>query len=151
MYKHWDIYIYSNFPPFLFLIFFKKFIYFWLHWIFVAVHGLLIAVASLVAERRLYGDWASVVGSSWASLPCSMWNLPGPGIEPMSPALAGGFSATMPPGTPSLHFYVEGNMWYFIPCSFYLICHGVLSVPVHRKHPYSSLQLHFTPWMYHTY
>ena len=27
-----------------------------------------------------------------------MWNLPGPGIEPVSPALAGGFSATVPPG-----------------------------------------------------
>ena len=29
---------------------------------------------------------------------CAMWNLPRPGIEPMSPALAGGFSATEPPG-----------------------------------------------------
>ena len=67
-------------------------------------------MASLVAERRLYGDWASVVGSSWASLSRNMWNLPGPGIEPMSPALAGGFSATVPPGMSSLHFYVEGNM-----------------------------------------
>ena len=27
-----------------------------------------------------------------------MWNLPGPGIEPMSPALAGGFLTTVPPG-----------------------------------------------------
>ena len=117
----------------------------------VAVHGLLIAVASLVAEHRLYGDWASVVGSSRASLPRSMWNLPGPGIKPMSPALAAGFSTTVPPGKPSLHFYVEGNMLYFIPCSFNVISHGVLSIPVHTKHPYSFLQLHFTPWMYQTY
>ena len=29
------------------------FIYLWLHWVFVAVHGLLIAVASLVAEHGL--------------------------------------------------------------------------------------------------
>ena len=27
-----------------------------------------------------------------------MWNLPGPGIEPMSPALAGEFLTTGPPG-----------------------------------------------------
>ena len=27
-----------------------------------------------------------------------MWDLPGPGIEPMSPALAGGFLTTVPPG-----------------------------------------------------
>ena len=29
-----------------------------------------------------------------------MWDLPGPGLEPVSPALAGGFSATVPPGKP---------------------------------------------------
>ena len=29
---------------------------------------------------------------------CAMWNLPRPGIEPTSPALAGGFLATAPPG-----------------------------------------------------
>ena len=29
-----------------------------------------------------------------------MWNLPRPGIEPMSPALAGEFLATGPPGNP---------------------------------------------------
>ena len=27
-----------------------------------------------------------------------MWHLPGPGIEPVSPALAGGFLTTAPPG-----------------------------------------------------
>ena len=29
---------------------------------------------------------------------CSTWNLPGPGIEPESPTLAGGFLITGPPG-----------------------------------------------------
>ena len=29
-----------------------------------------------------------------------MWDLPGPGLEPVSPALAGGFSTTAPPGKP---------------------------------------------------
>ena len=27
-----------------------------------------------------------------------MWNLPGPGIEPVSPELEGGFLSTAPPG-----------------------------------------------------
>ena len=31
-------------------------------------------------------------------LPCGMWNLPRPGIEPMSPALAGRFLTSGPPG-----------------------------------------------------
>ena len=30
-----------------------------------------------------------------------MWDLPGPGIEPVSPVLAGGFFTTQPPGKPS--------------------------------------------------
>ena len=29
-----------------------------------------------------------------------MWNLPGLGLEPVSPALAGGFLTTAPPGKP---------------------------------------------------
>ena len=33
-----------------------------------------------------------------------MWNLPGPGLEPMSPALAGGFLTTAPPGKPYAYF-----------------------------------------------
>ena len=33
--------------------FIYSFIYFWLHWVFVAVRGLLIVVASLVAEHGL--------------------------------------------------------------------------------------------------
>ena len=31
---------------------------------------------------------------------CGMWHLPGPGLEPMSPALAGGFLTPVPPGKP---------------------------------------------------
>ena len=34
-----------------------------------------------------------------------MWDLPGPGLEPMSPALAGGFLTTAPPGK-SLSFWI---------------------------------------------
>ena len=29
-----------------------------------------------------------------------MWDLPGPGFEPVSPALTGGFLTTVPPGKP---------------------------------------------------
>ena len=36
-----------------------------------------------------------------------MWDLPGPGIEPMSPALAGGFLTTVPPGKSAITFLRE--------------------------------------------
>ena len=39
---------------------------------------------------------------SRAYLLCSMWDLPRPGIEPMSPALAGRSFTTEPPGKPCL-------------------------------------------------
>ena len=32
-----------------------------------------------------------------------MWDLPRPGLKPMSPALAGGFLTTAPPGKPNIH------------------------------------------------
>ena len=63
--------------------------------LFIAVHGPLTIVASLVAERRL-----SSCGSR-AQLLHGMWDLPRPGLKPMSPALAGRCSTTAPPGMPS--------------------------------------------------
>ena len=43
------------------------------------------------------------VGSSscgvWDLLPLGIWNLPRPGLKLVSPALAGGFFTTGPPGT----------------------------------------------------
>ena len=42
-----------------------------------------------------------------ASLLCGMWDLPGPGLEPVSPALVGRFLTTAPPGK-SLY-----DMFYF--------------------------------------
>ena len=39
-----------------------------------------------------------------------MWDLPGPGLEPVSPALAGGFLTTEPPGKPDRYgFNVVGG------------------------------------------
>ena len=35
-----------------------------------------------------------------------MWDLPGPGLEPVSPALAGGFLTTAPPAKP-LHLFFK--------------------------------------------
>ena len=35
-----------------------------------------------------------------------MWDLPGPGIELVSPALADGFPATAPPGQPNGNLYL---------------------------------------------
>ena len=34
-----------------------------------------------------------------------MWDLPGPGLKPVSPALAGGFLTTAPPGKPYAVFF----------------------------------------------
>ena len=41
-----------------------------------------------------------------AQLLRGMWDLPGPGLEPVSPALAGGFLITAPPGKP-LKFQID--------------------------------------------
>ena len=67
--------------------------------LFIAVHGPLIIVASLPAEHRLQSRRLSSCGSR-AQLLCGMWDPPRPGLEPVSPALAGRFSTTAPPGKP---------------------------------------------------
>ena len=36
-----------------------------------------------------------------------MWDLPGPGLKPGSPALAGGFLTTAPPGKSHLKFLID--------------------------------------------
>ena len=36
-----------------------------------------------------------------------MWDLPGPGLEPVSPALAGGFLTTAPPGKPRIDSFAK--------------------------------------------
>ena len=88
----------------------------------LAVHGLLTVVASLVAEHGFWGSQASVAAlcglssggsqapepshsscGTWAHLLHHMWDLPRPGIEPVSLALAGRFFTTEPPGKPCLN------------------------------------------------
>ena len=69
--------------------------------LFIAVRGPLTIVASLVAEHRLQICRLSSCGSR-AQVLRGMWDLPRPGLEPVSPALAGRFSTTAPPGKPNL-------------------------------------------------
>ena len=95
----------------------------------VVVHELLIAVASFVVEHRLQSVWALIVAvcrlsncgswtlenrlngcGTWAYLlhgpyGLGLWVLPRPEIESVSPALAGGFFTTEPPGKPNLSFF----------------------------------------------
>ena len=61
--------------------------------------GPLTIAASLVAEYRLQMRRFSNCGSR-AQLLHGMWDLPRLGLEPVSPALAGRFSTTAPPGKP---------------------------------------------------
>ena len=109
--------VYVNCCYFL-LLFLFLFIYFWLCWVFVAACRL-----SLVAASGGYPSlwWLLLLWSTgsrhagfhscgsqalecWlrscgarTSLLRGMWDLPGPGLEPVSPALAGRFLTTAPP------------------------------------------------------
>ena len=68
--------------------------------LFIAVCGPLTVATSLVVEHRLQTRRLSNCGSRAQPLR-GMWDPPRPGLEPVSPALAGRFSATAPPGKPS--------------------------------------------------
>ena len=66
-------------------------------YLLVVVRMLLIAVASIIAEHGLLQE--SLLQRCGARvLPHSMWDLPGQGIKPISPELAGRFLTTGPPG-----------------------------------------------------
>ena len=75
--------------------------------LFIAVRGPLTVAGSLVAEHRLQTRRLSSCGSR-ASLLRGMWDLPRPGLEPVSPALAGRFSTAAPPGKPSVSDFDGG-------------------------------------------
>ena len=80
--------------------------------LFITVRGPLTVAASLVAGHSLQTRRLSSCGSR-ALLLCGMWDLPRPGLEPVSPALAGSLSTTAPPGKP--HFVL------FFICMFLLV------------------------------
>ena len=76
--------------------------------LFIAVRGPLTIAASPVAEHRLQTRRLSSCGSR-AQLLRGMRDLPRPGLEPVSPTLAGRFSTTAPPGkSPQTIF------WYIV-------------------------------------
>ena len=90
-----------------------NFIWFWLCWVFVAAHGLSLVAASggcsVLRSTGCTRAGFSSCGSralehrlsscgARASLLRGMWDLPGPGLKPVSPALAGRFLSTVPPG-----------------------------------------------------
>ena len=117
---------------------FILFIYFWLQWVFVAARRLsLVAVSegysslwctgfSLWQLLLLQSTGSGCMGFSscgsralehrlsscgaWAQLLRGMWDLPGPGLKPVSPALAGGFLTTAPPGKPGW-----GSLIWIVP------------------------------------
>ena len=73
----------------------------------VAVCGLLIAVASLVLELSGFSSGSPQTlehrlrsCGTWAKMSRDMWDIPGLGIKPVSPASVGGFFTTEPPGKP---------------------------------------------------
>ena len=81
--------------------------------LFIAVRGPLtvaasLVAASLVAEHRLQTHRLSSCGSR-AQLLRGMWDLPRPGLEPVSPALAGRFSTTAPPGKPPVFLEIMND------------------------------------------
>ena len=65
----------------------------------IAVRGPLTISASPVAEHRVQMRRLSSCGLR-AQLLRGIWDLPRPGLEPVSPALAGRFLTTVPPGKP---------------------------------------------------
>ena len=126
----------AKYYVYIFLICLFYFIQFWLRWVFVAVRGLSLVVVSggysslrctgfSCCRARALGTQASVVAArglsscglraveyrlsscgAQAQLLCGMWDLPGPGLKPMSPALAGRFLTTAPPGkSPNIIFF----------------------------------------------
>ena len=80
------------------------FTYFWLCWVFIAAHRLSLVVASgdysslrcegfplwwlLLLQSRASGAHGPYSCGARAQVLCSIWDLPRPGMEPVSPALA---------------------------------------------------------------
>ena len=78
--------------------------------LFIAVRGPLTVAASLAAEHRLQACRLSNCGSR-AQLLRGMWDPPRPGLEPVSPALAGRLSTTAPPGKPNKFLSLKIKYW----------------------------------------
>ena len=77
--------------------------------LFIVVRRPLTIAASPAAEHRLQTRRLSSRGSR-AQMLHGMWDLPRPGLEPVSPASAGRLSTTAPPWKPSFFFLI--NLFY---------------------------------------
>ena len=113
---------FASYILFLFYFIYLFIYYLWPCWVFVSVRGLSLVAASgghsssrcaglslsrpLVAEHGLQTRRLSNCGS-WAQLLYGMWDPPRPGLEPASPALAGRFSTTAPPGKPKFTVFLK--------------------------------------------
>ena len=120
--------------------------------LFIAVRGPLTIVASPAAEHRLQTRRLSICGSR-AQLLRGMWDPSRPGLEPVSPALAGRFPTTAPPGKPLWFFFFKHLYWSIIALQWcvsfcfitkwisytYTICSHFSSLlhlpPSHPPHP----------------
>ena len=130
--------VYSSPLPYLFIYLFI----FWLHWVFIAVCGLsLVAVSRGYSPLQCTGfplRWLLLLRSMGSRHPgfsscgsqglerrlsscgaqalylCGMWDLPRPGLEPVSPALAGRFLTTAPPGKSLLPFLKSGCLFLLL-------------------------------------
>ena len=123
--------------------------------LFITVCGPLTIAASFVAEHRIQTHRLSNCGSR-AQLLHGMWDLPRPGLEPVSPALAGRFSTTAPPGKPRVvHFLLRMNLhWYITTTQSPYFTRGftlgiVCSMCLDKSimiciHPYNIIQSIFT-------
>ena len=69
-----------------------------------AAHGL----SSCSTQTQEHEGFSSYGTQDW--LPLSIWNLPRAGIKPTSPASAGGFSTTGPPGK----YQIEGGLIFMM-------------------------------------
>ena len=76
--------------------------------LFIVVRGPLTILASPVAEHRLQMRRLSSCGSRAQPL-SGMWDPPRPGLEPVSPALAGRLSTTGPPGKPACAYFYQSS------------------------------------------
>ena len=59
-----------------------------------------------------------------------MWDLPGPGLEPVSPALTGGFLTTAPPGKSCVPIALHGYLTY---SSQQLYEIGIIMIYIYRR------------------
>ena len=77
-------------------------------WASIVVAHRLSSCGSRALEHRL-SSWGA-----WALLLCCMWGLPGPGLKPVSPALAGRFLTTVPPGKPRVVYSFYMPLFHLI-------------------------------------